>query len=275
MHSKAGGERIKGEPIGIFDSGVGGLTVLKQLIERLPGEKMLYLGDTARLPYGTKSRETVIKYSLQNARFLVQKGIKCLVVACNTASSLALKQLEEAIPVPVVGVIQPGAERAARSTRKKKIGVIGTLATIRSGIYQQVLGNYARDTEVLAAPCPLFVPLVEEGWIQDAITIQVATRYLSPLRSAGVDVVVLGCTHYPLLKGVIHEVMGNDILLVDSAEEVARQVEILLDREELRNTSSEGPGSIQVFMSDCSEHFVEIGERFLGISLPPIELVDL
>ena len=266
---------LRTAPIGIFDSGVGGLTVLKQLRRRLPSEHMLYLGDTARLPYGTKSRETVVKYSLQNARFLVQKGIKCLVVACNTASSLALRELKEAIPVPVVGVIQPGAETAARSTRNRRIGVIGTLATVRSGVYQQTICEYEKDVDIISVPCPLFVPLVEEGWIQDTITAQIAGRYLKPLKDAGVDVVVLGCTHYPLLKGVIRQIMGDDIFLVDSAEEIARQVEILLVDSELNARTSCGPGDLRIFMSDRSEHFVKIGERFLGLSLPPIEYVDL
>ena len=268
-------EILRTAPIGIFDSGVGGLTVLKQLRRRLPSEHMLYLGDTARLPYGTKSRETVVKYSLQNARFLVQKGIKCLVVACNTASSLALRELKEAIPVPVVGVIQPGAETAARSTRNRRIGVIGTLATVRSGVYQQTICEYEKDVDIISVPCPLFVPLVEEGWIQDTITAQIAGRYLKPLKDAGVDVVVLGCTHYPLLKGVIRQIMGDDIFLVDSAEEIARQVEILLVDSELNARTSCGPGDLRIFMSDRSEHFVKIGERFLGLSLPPIEYVDL
>ena len=266
---------MRDAPIGIFDSGVGGLTVLKQLMARLPSERMLYLGDTARLPYGTKSRETVVKYSLQNARFLVQKGIKCLVVACNTASSLALEDLEKTIPVPVVGVIQPGAEKAARSTKRKKIGVIGTPATVSSGIYAQILRRYVDHAEVFAAACPLFVPLVEEGWIQDPVTLEIARRYLQPLRDAGVDVLVLGCTHYPLLKGVIRAVMGDEVLLVDSAEEVAGQVEILLHKEGMRNPGPRSEQHLQIFMSDRSEHFLEIGERFLGLSLPVPEQVDL
>ena len=263
------------KPIGIFDSGVGGLTVLKQMLSCLPAERMIYLGDTARLPYGTKSRETVVKYSLKNASFLVGKGIKCLVVACNTASSLALDTLRQSFPIPVLGVIRPGAERAARLTRRRKVGVIGTMATIRSKAYEDAICSFAGPIEVISVPCPLFVSLAEEGWTQDDVTYRVAERYLSPLRQRDVDVLVLGCTHYPLLKPVISSVMGDGVALVDSAEEVAVQVGAVLDEMGLRNKGQGSPESPKIYMTDCSAHFLELAEKILGFPLTDFEYVDL
>ncbi len=262
-------------PIGVFDSGVGGLTVLKQLLGCLPGEKMLYLGDTARLPYGTKSRETVVKYSLQNASFLVEKGIKCLVVACNTASSLALETLRRSFAIPVLGVIEPGARRAAQLTRTGRIGVIGTVATVRSGAYERAILAVAEGVEVLSVPCPLFVSLAEEGWTEEDVTYQVARRYLGPLCQRGIDVLVLGCTHYPLLKTVIGRVMGDGVALVDSAEEVAAEVKGLLHEKGLVAQSRQGAGGPTLYMTDCSPHFLDLASKILGMPVTEIEQVDI
>jgi glutamate racemase len=265
------------QPIGVFDSGVGGLTVLKQLSLRMPLERLIYLGDTARLPYGTKSRQTVVKYSMRNAAFLIEKGVKCLVVACNTASSLALEVLNRDFPMPVIGVIHPGAKKAASTSRTRKVGVIGTLATVRSRAYEEAIEGYGGDIEVTSVPCSLFVALAEEGWVQDEVTYRVAERYLRPLQDKGIDVLVLGCTHYPLLKPVLSEVMGKDVTLVDSAEEAANEVAASLqenglaaDREEI--TGAHPP---TICLTDPSPHFLELGEKILELPLNEVEYVDL
>lgn len=279
MSSRSGAgesrECSDGRPVGVFDSGVGGLTVLKQLLLRLPGERMLYLGDTARLPYGTKSRETVEKYSMQNASFLVEKGIKFLVVACNTASSLALEALRRSFPIPVLGVIEPGARRAAQLTRTGKIGVIGTVATVRSGAYERAILSFASNVEVFSVPCPLFVSLAEEGWIEEDVTYQVARRYLAPLLERGIDVLVLGCTHYPLLKTVIGGVMGSGVALVDSAEEVAATAGDLLREKGLVSSSPREAVSPILYMTDRSPHFVELASKILGVPVTEVEHVDI
>lgn len=212
-------------PIGVFDSGIGGLTVARALQQSLPNETLCYFGDTARVPYGTKSAETVTRYSEEITRFLWSHGAKMIVVACNTASSLALEATRALFPGPVLGVVEPGVRAALRATRSGRIGVIGTRSTIESGAYQGRLQAERADVVVRAQACPLFVPLAEEGWTHDAITRQTAERYLSPLRDEGVDVLILGCTHFPLLADVISEAMGPGVVLVNSAEEVACEVE--------------------------------------------------
>jgi len=264
-------------PIGIFDSGVGGLTVLRQLCAHAPAERMIYLGDTARLPYGTKSKETIVRYSLHNAAFLQRQEAKLLVVACNTASSLALEELQREVRVPVVGVILPGAKKAAGCSRSGKVGVIGTPATVRSGAYETAIRGCARDIEVVSVACPLFVALAEEGWLDDDITVRVARRYLEPLRAAGIDVLVLGCTHYPLLKPVLAEVMGKDVRLVDSAEEVAIEVERTLKELGLQTPSPAGQGPLppEIYLTDRSPHFLELCERILAFPPGEVEYVDL
>jgi len=264
-------------PIGLFDSGVGGLTVLKQMMVQLPDEKMIYLGDTARLPYGIKSRETVVRYSLHNAEFLLDKGIKCLVVACNTASSLALQVLEARFPVPIIGVILPGAAKAALCSRKRRVGVIGTMATVRSRAYEEAIRDCRKDIQVFSEPCPLFVSLAEEGWIEDDITYAIARRYLAPLIRQQIDVLVLGCTHYPLLKPVLSRVMGPSVLLVDSAEEVPVQVKQALHEKGLigpfsREQTSAPP---KIYLTDCSPHFLELCKRILEIPPEEVEYVDV
>jgi glutamate racemase len=264
-------------PIGVFDSGVGGLTVLKQLSLRMPHERLIYLGDTARLPYGTKSQETVLKYSMRNAAFLLEKGVKCLVVACNTASSLALEGLKRRLDVPVIGVIEPGARKAASASRLRRVGVIGTLATVRSRAYEKAIEAYGGNMEVTSVPCPLFVALVEEGWIDDEVTYRVAERYLRPLQERAIDVLVLGCTHYPLLKPVLSEVVGKGVALVDSAEEAANEVAASLRERglESREDGVGGPCPPTICLTDRSLHFLELGERILEMPLKEVEYVDL
>jgi glutamate racemase len=258
-------------PIGVFDSGVGGLTVFHALERALPREPMVYLGDTARVPYGTRSAETVVRYSLEAAQFLRRHRIKMLVVACNTASSVALGPLAEEARVPVLGVILPGARRAVERTRRGRIGVIGTRATIHSGAYPAEIRALRSEVEVLSRPCPLFVPLAEEGWTDNAVARAAAEQYLAPLKAAEIDTLVLGCTHYPLLKGVIGETMGGDVRLVDSAESVAAEARRHLEEEpELAvEPGTSGEPAHRFFVTDAPEPFQHVAERFLG---RPIEL---
>jgi glutamate racemase len=256
--------------IGIFDSGVGGLTVQKAIFARLPGLDTVYLGDTARVPYGSKSPEVVTQYSLRNARFLVARDIELLVVACNTASAVALPALREQLAIPVLGVVEPGARVAARASRSGRIGVIGTASTVASGAYQRALRAARRDAEVVAAACPLFVPLAEEGWTdpEDEVVRLVARRYLAPFREAGVDTLVLGCTHYPLLKGAIGRELPG-VTLVDSADAIAAEV-----AEQLR-ASDAGPVQHRFFVTDTPARFLSVAERFLGRPVTAAEQVDI
>ena len=254
-----------GDAIGIFDSGVGGLTVLHALAEALPAERLVYLGDAGRHPYGTKSGETVARYSLENAEFLLEKGIKLLVVACNTASAVALDALRSRCRVPVVGVIEPGARAAAERTRNQRVGVIGTEATIASGAYTTALRAVKPGLEIYTRPCPLLVALAEEGWVEGPIPQSVVETYLATLQKSGIDTLVLGCTHYPLLKAVIARVMGERVALVDSAEETARAVAELLAARGLARR--QGAGSTSFFVTDVPDRFIRIGQRFLGARL--------
>lgn len=249
--------------IGIFDSGVGGLTVLKEIIRAVPQEDTIYFGDTARVPYGTKSPATVIRYAEEITAFLVKRDIKLLVVACNTASAVALDELKKHYSIPIVGVIEPGARRAAAMTRTGKVGVIGTEGTIKSSAYAKAIKRINPEIEVLTRACPLFVPLAEEGWVDNDVARMTAHCYLDGLREAGVDTLVLGCTHYPLLKGVIAEVMGPEVKLVDSAEETARTVaEILRIQGALRPETEQG--NHHYFVTDVPAGFIRVGNRFLG-----------
>lgn len=260
--------------IGVFDSGVGGLTVLRALMARLPNESTIYLGDTARVPYGTKSAEVVTRYSLANARFLLEREIKLLVVACNTASAVGLSALAQTLPVPVIGVIEPGAGAAAARSRTGRIGIIGTPGTVRSGAYQRALEQARPGVFVHARACPLFVPLAEEGWTHGQVPLLVAREYLSEFRDAGVDTLVLGCTHYPLLHGTIAELMGSAVALVDSGEAVAEAVERQLRATGLLSPADHPP-SHAYFVTDTPYRFVEVGARFLGRAIPHAEQVDI
>jgi glutamate racemase len=265
---------ISWQAIGIFDSGVGGLTVQAEIIRALPQEDTIYFGDTARVPYGTKSPETVSRYAREITSFLVRRDIKLLVVACNTASAVALPGLKRQFPIPVVGVIEPGARRAVEVTRSGRIGVIGTAGTIRSSAYTRAIKRLNPEACVLTRACPLFVPLAEEGWIDNQVARLTAESYLQELKEAGVDTLVLGCTHYPLLKPVIADVMGPNVTLVDSAEETARTVAAILADKDLLRPAAE-KGNHHYFVSDIPAGFIRVGNRFLGGRLGDVYQVDL
>jgi len=260
--------------IGIFDSGVGGLTVLKEIVRALPQEDTVYLGDTARVPYGTKSPETVVRYSRQITEFLVSRDIKLLVVACNTASAVALDSLKGSFPIPIVGVIEPGARRAVEVTKSGRVAVIGTEGTVKSSAYTKAIKRIAPDVQVVTRACPLFVPLAEEGWVDNEVARLTARSYLQDLREDGVDTLVLGCTHYPLLKGVIAEVMGRGVTLVDSAEETARTVSDILRENGLLRPPAER-GNHHYFVTDVPAGFIRVGNRFLGGELGDVYQVSL
>src|SRR5437016_13652535 len=266
---------MRDAPIGLFDSGVGGLTVLRAVTRRLPLEHTVYLGDTARVPYGTRSREVVTRYALLCARHLAAQGIKMLVVACNTVSAHSLPALAEALPVPVVGVIEPGAQAAAARTRGGAIAVLGTPATIASGAYQAALRRLAPLSSVVARACPLFVPLAEEGWIDGEVPRLIAERYLSDLRRARVDTAVLGCTHYPLLKATISEVLGPEVAIVDSAEAITQSVTTLLHGRGLLRPDRRDASRHRTLCTDLPDRFRALAERFLGRRVGDVELIDL
>lgn len=267
--------------IGIFDSGIGGLTVLKEIIRVLPAEQTIYLGDTARVPYGTKSAETIKRYALEDAQFLIHQGIKLLVVACNTASSISIPSLRDKLDIPIVEVIGPGAKKAAATTRLGKVGVIGTEATIKSDAYANQIKSFNRDIEVISKACSLFVPLVEETWddgddascLSELKTIAVK-RYLKELKEKGIDTLVLGCTHYPLLKDTIDSFMGEEVKLIDSAEETAEEVLKLIEGMKLRNHST-SKGHCKYFVTDAPERFIKLGKRFLGTELEDVKQVEV
>jgi glutamate racemase len=259
-------------PIGVFDSGIGGLTVAKEIFNLLPNESVVYFGDTARVPYGPKSPATVLRYSREAAAFLMSKDIKALVIACNTATAHAAEALSDELPVPVIGVVEPGARTAARSTESGRIGVIGTAGTIASGAYDLAVRRLVDDARVYAQPCPLFVPLIEEGWQQHEATKLVASEYLTPLHEVDIDVLILGCTHYPLLADVIQETLGPDVRLVDSAHETAIELrQVLQDSQQLRAANSEPIHKF--FASDSPMRFREVGSRFLGGKVVDVEKV--
>lgn len=266
--------QISLSPIGVFDSGIGGLTVVREILKRLPNENLIYLGDTARVPYGTKSSRTVIAYSEGNARFLLSKGIKLLVVACNTASAVALPSLRWDFEIPVIGVIEPGARKATRVTRTGKVGVIGTPSTIRSNAYKKAIENISPEIEIYSKACPLFVPLAEEGWTYGEIVEIAAKEYLEDLKESGIDVLILGCTHYPLLKSTIQNVIGKGVTLVDSAEETASEIERILRENNISNKNFASPQK-EFYLTDVSETFISIAERFLGEKIERVEQVDI
>ncbi len=266
-------------PIGVFDSGMGGLTVLKALMARLPDEHFVYLGDTARLPYGTKSAETVQAYALQATRLLIEEGVKMLVIACNTASAVALYLLQEAWePVPVIGVIEPGAKAGIAATRNGRIAVIATEGTVKGGAYARAIHRLKRDVEVVQQPCQVFVALAEEGWTDSPVTVAAADRYLKPLfgGKASPDTLVLGCTHFPVLAAAILKSIGDGVALVDSAETTATAVAEALDKTKLASAPGY-PGQARFFATDSPERFARVGEIFLGrpIDARQVELVDL
>lgn len=249
-------------PIGVFDSGVGGLTVAKEIMKALPKESIVYYGDTARVPYGSKSAETVTVYSRQIARFLMSQKVKAIVVACNTVSALALETIKNEFNVPFIGVVKPGAKMAAQATRNKRVGIIATEGTISSGIYETFLKKTSPEVEVFGKACPLFVPLAEEGWLEDEVTKLVAERYLRELKEKQVDTLVLGCTHYPLLRGIIGEVMGPEVTLVNPAYETARELCYVLEDNHLLCEGNTTPVH-RFFVSDGAEKFRRIANSIL------------
>ena len=256
--------------IGVFDSGIGGLTVAKALQELLPNERIFYLGDTARVPYGNKSADTVERYSIELASMLIRENAKVIVVACNTVSSVAIPKLRTHVSVPVIGVIEPGAQAAVTTTRNRHIGVIGTRATIRSGAYENALRALNVHVRVSSQACPLFVPLIEEGLLNDALTDQTIKRYLDPMIAGGIDTLVLGCTHYPLMKTVIGNVVGRDVRLIDSAHETAREAAEVLRTNSLENTTPNG-ARYRFIASDAPDTFLSLGQRFLGSAIDRVE----
>lgn len=260
-------------PIGVFDSGIGGLTVVRELMEALPNEKIIYFGDTARVPYGNKSPETVLLYTKQIVEFLLSKGVKALLIACNTASAVALEQIRDKIPVPIIGVIKPGARAAAEVTKNGKIGVIATRATVASGLYEDFLLSINPGLRVYQTPCPLFVPLAEEGWFHDPVTEEITARYLKPLLSENIDSLVLGCTHYPLLKDVIGKVAGPSVTLVNPAYEAAKDMKRTLSAQDLVSERTERCTDHEFYVSDSAESFINFANTILPCSVIKTEAV--
>jgi glutamate racemase len=258
-------------PIGVFDSGLGGLTVFKALARRMPEESLVYFGDTAHVPYGSKSPEAIARYSTAIARFLAGRGIKLLVVACNTSSAWALPAIRRAVKIPVIGVIEPGARAALAATRGGRIGIIGTEATVKSGAYPKAIKALSPRTKTASQPCPLFVPLVEEGWWTGDVVASVARKYVAPLRAARVDTLILGCTHYPYLKKIIAKAMSSRVTMIDSADETARETERALAGLGLRAPKG-GRGRREFYASDAPERFARLGRRMLGAAVSRVRL---
>lgn len=261
-------------PIGVFDSGLGGLTVVSAIQKLLPDESIIYFGDTARVPYGNKSTDLIRGYSLEISDYLLNQNTKLLVVACNTASALALTTLKEHLDIPVIGVIEPGVRAALTATRNNRIGVIGTISTIQSNVYQKELRNRYEKISVFGQPCPLFVPLVEEGWVDDDITRRIAKIYLKDLNAQDIDTLILGCTHYPLLKSVLQETVLPGTILVDSAEVVTEEIRSILNDLNLK-TSAEDTGTLSCYVSDLPARFEMVASRFLGDSIAHVSKIHL
>ena len=273
-------EEFRYAPIGVFDSGVGGLTVAREIMRQIPKERIIYFGDTARVPYGSKSKETIIRFSRQIIRFLQSKGVKAIVIACNTASALALETVQPEFDIPILGVVKAGAKEAAKVTKNGKIGVIATESTIESQLYTKEIHSHKPNAQVLGKPCPLFVPLVEEGWLKDPVTVEVANRYLEPLLESGIDTLIMGCTHYPLLRSTLRQIMGEKVNLVNPAYETAVELKTLLrdmdltrSSEDLERFSEENSrraaagepilDQYQFFVSDRAENFTRFAKAIL------------
>ena len=267
---KNGNER----PIGIFDSGIGGLTVFRSVRKQVSSEDIVYFGDTARVPYGTKSKETITKFSINNVQFLEGFHVKMVIVACNTASSLSLEALQSKFDIPIIGVIEPGAREALRRTKNGRIGVIGTKSTIGSNAYETWLKRLDPSVKVFSGACPLFVPFVEEGWLEGDVVSQVARTYLEGLKSFKIDTLILGCTHYPLLSRVIQKIMGSKVRLVNSAEETAKEAKRLMAKLKIAQAAARKSPELKFYVSDEPEQFRSLGERFLGTSIQSVAKVD-
>ncbi len=264
-------------PIGVFDSGVGGLTVAREIMRQLPRERIVYFGDTARVPYGSKSKETILRYSRQIIHFLESKNVKAIVVACNTASAYALEELRPEMKIPIIGVVKPGAKVAAQATRNGKIGVIGTEGTVASQIYTEMIQRHNPGAIVVGKACPLFVPLVEEGWLKDPITIEVARRYLASFWETGIDTLILGCTHYPLLRSVVRDIMGAGVELVNPAYETAQGLKRLLGECGIANDGAqlEGAPMYQFYVSDAAEKFKQFANSVLPYNVETIRQINI
>ena len=263
-------------PVGVFDSGVGGLTVAREIMRNLPSEKIVYIGDTARVPYGSKSKETVIRYSRQIIRFLQEQQVKAIVVACNTASAFALDTVRNEFDIPIIGVIESGAKVAAARTRNKRVGIIGTVGTVGSGIHAQYLKKLDPEITVFGKACPLFVPLVEEGWLHDPVTVEVASRYLKELQDKDVDTLILGCTHYPLIRSTIRQVMGEEVCLVNPAYETALELGKLLEEQGLSSTGTEQKEfPYRFYVSDLADEFKEFANSILPYDVEMTKKIDI
>ena len=264
-------------PIGVFDSGVGGLTVAREIMRNLPDERIVYFGDTARVPYGSKSQETVIRYSRQIVRFLQTQHVKAIVIACNTASALALDAIEGELDIPILGVLRPGAKVAAETTKNKRVGVIATESTIRSGMYGRYIKAHDPEITVYGKACPLFVPLVEEGWLKDPVTEEVARRYLKELLEKDIDSLILGCTHYPLIRSLMRKIVGDKVQLVNPAYETALELGRLLTREGLANDGSTDCAGekYQFFVSDAAEKFAEFANSILPYDVKKTRKINI
>lgn len=266
----------KDAPIGVFDSGVGGLTVAREIMRNLPHERIVYFGDTARVPYGSKSKETVIRYSRQIVRFLQTQEVKAIVVACNTASALALEEIRKDIDIPIIGVVKPGAKVAARTTKNKKIGLIGTRGTVKSDLYRTIIRQEDPEIQVMGQACPLFVPLVEEGWLKDPVTVEVAKRYLKPLLQKNIDTLILGCTHYPLLRSMLKEIVGDKVTLVNPAYETAKELGRLLKENHLENEGqADEEFPYRFFVSDEEVHFQEFANSILPYDVKMTKQINI
>ena len=261
------------KPIGVFDSGLGGLTIVREMQRRLPAESIVYFGDMARLPYGTKSKEQILTYSIQNTLFLLKHKVKAVVVACNSSSSAAYTFLKNHFNLPIIDVIEPAVESALAATRTRRIGVIATQATVDSGAYQKGLQKKDPKVKVFQSACPLFVPLVEEGWLSGKVTREVAAVYLKPLLAQKMDVLILGCTHYPLLRQAIQAVVGKKIKLVDSIAPTVEQLTAVLRKKEMAHPQNGRKSSLKIYVSDSPRNFVRVGEKFLGRKLDYVEVV--
>lgn len=261
-------------PIGVFDSGIGGLTVLKEILEQLPGEDIIYLGDTARIPYGTRSKETVVKYVMESCNFLMKKDIKAIVVACNTASALAMEEAQKKFNIPIIGVIEPGAKAAISCTKNNTIGIIGTEGTINSNAYQRYIRKQLPSAEIIGVACPLFVQIVEEGWENSDVAYLTAQKYLLELKEHNVDTLVLGCTHYPAMRYTISKVMGEKVQLVNPAYETAKLTKNILKEQGLLNEKLDG-GICKFYVTDDPEKFKRVGGNLIRRQIESVEKIDL
>ena len=261
-------------PIGVFDSGVGGLTVAREIIRQLPHESVVYFGDTARVPYGSKSKNTIIRYSRQIVRFLKTKDVKAIVVACNTASAFALDTIEKELDIPVIGVVKPGAKSAIANTKNKRIGIIGTEGTIKSELYTQYIHGIDPEITVIGKPCPLFVPLVEEGMLHDPVTDEIATRYLSELKNRDIDSLILGCTHYPLLRSTVGKIMGPEVNLVNPAYETAISLDALLKQNGIKADDA-AKSQYEFFVSDAADKFKSFANSIMPFHTDMISQINI